>query len=108
MAPRFGNSSRFSPRHPQVKALIEGIAEGSPYLWDLIRADPARLSALLYADPERYFASLLARSFAAIDAAQDEADAMRELRIMKAEAALLIALADIGGALDAATRSPVR
>ena len=67
-------------RHPQVKALIEGIAEGSPYLWDLIRAAPARLSALLSADPEQYFASLLARSFAAIDAAQDEADAMRELR----------------------------
>ena len=83
--------------HPNVRALIQGIAEGSPYLWDLIRADPARLLRLLNADPERYFASVLAGSFAAVDAAQDEADAMRQLRLMKAEAALLIALADIGG-----------
>ncbi|HET7680345.1 MAG TPA: bifunctional [glutamine synthetase] adenylyltransferase/[glutamine synthetase]-adenylyl-L-tyrosine phosphorylase, partial [Xanthobacteraceae bacterium] len=84
-------------RHPNVRALIEGIAEGSPYLWDLIRADPARLVTLLTADPEQYFASVLARGFAVLDAAQDEAGAMRQLRIMKAEAALLIALADIGG-----------
>lgn len=83
--------------HPNVRALIEGIAEGSPYLWDLIRADPARLVTLLTADPEQYFGSVLARSFAAVDAAQEEADAMRQLRVMKAEAALLIALADIGG-----------
>src|SRR4051794_25712514 len=70
---------RFEPifaENPCVRALIEGIAEGSPYLWDLIRADPARCLTLLTADPERHFPSLLARSFAAVDAAGDEADAM--------------------------------
>src|SRR5829696_538760 len=84
-------------QHPQVRALVEGIAEGSPYLWDLIRADPPRFIALLSADPEQHLAWILAQGFAAVDATQDEAEAMQQLRAMKAEAALLIALADIGG-----------
>src|SRR6185369_2803148 len=42
-------------------------------------------------------ASVLAESFAAVDVAQEEAAVMQQLRAMKAEAALLIALADIGG-----------
>ncbi len=45
------SSSRFSPV-PKLRALIEGIAEGSPYLWDLMRADPARLVRSLDADPD--------------------------------------------------------
>lgn len=83
--------------HPAVRTLIEGIAESSPYLWDLIRADPARLVTLLKADPDKHLAAVLARSFDAVDAAEAEDEAMRLLRRMKAEAALLIALADIGG-----------
>jgi glutamate-ammonia-ligase adenylyltransferase len=83
--------------NPNIRPLIEGIAEGSPYLWELIRSDPARFIALLAADPEQHVAALLADGFAAVDVAQDEAEAMRQLRVMKAEAALLIALADIGG-----------
>jgi glutamate-ammonia-ligase adenylyltransferase len=83
--------------HPLVGTLIEGIAEGSPFLWDLIRADPGRLLAIVKADPEQHLASILARSFHAVDATREEDEAMRLLRGMKAEAALLIALADIGG-----------
>ncbi len=84
--------------HPHVRALIEGIAEGSPYLWDL---DLQGSRAARHAPRRRIQSDILRRcsprSFAAVDAAQDEADAMRQLRVMKAEAALLIALADIGG-----------
>ena len=29
--------------YPRLRALLVGIAEGSPYLWDLARADPARV-----------------------------------------------------------------
>src|SRR5207247_2021069 len=36
---------------PPVEALIAGIAEGSPFLWELIRAEPARLLTLLQSDP---------------------------------------------------------
>src|SRR6266508_3453078 len=80
-----------------VRALIEGIADGSPYLWQLASAEPARLLALLQPAPDAHFAALLPTAAAAVAATDDEAEAMRLLRRMKAEAALLIALCDIGG-----------
>ena len=52
---------------------------------------------VLTSDPDRRFDTLLAETSAAVDALEDEAEAMRLLRRMKAEAALSIALADIGG-----------
>ena len=83
--------------HPTLNTLIAGIAEASPYLWDLARADPARLLSLLDADPDRRLKDILDGATRAIAATQDQAEVMRQLRRMKGEAALLIALADIGG-----------
>ncbi|HSV23541.1 MAG TPA: bifunctional [glutamine synthetase] adenylyltransferase/[glutamine synthetase]-adenylyl-L-tyrosine phosphorylase [Xanthobacteraceae bacterium] len=82
--------------HPSVRALMDAIASSSTYLWDLVCADPARLAALLQSDPDERLANICAN---AADLPRDatDTDAMRFLRIMKAEAALLIALADIGG-----------
>jgi glutamate-ammonia-ligase adenylyltransferase len=82
---------------PQAHAILLGIAEASPYLFDLIRADPARLLRLLDGDPDRYLAELIDNTCRAVSAAGSEADAMQSLRRMKSEAALLIALCDIGG-----------
>jgi glutamate-ammonia-ligase adenylyltransferase len=82
---------------PKVEALLLGLADGSPYLWELASAEPDRLLAVLEADPGERLTDLLAKSAKAAAAAKDEAAAMRCLRRMKAEAALLIALADIGG-----------
>jgi glutamate-ammonia-ligase adenylyltransferase len=84
--------------HPPVRALIEAIASGSTHLWDLARADPGRLVALIQSDPDAHVSGLLAAA-AEIERAS-EAQAMRLLRVAKAEAALLIALADIGGVWD--------
>jgi glutamate-ammonia-ligase adenylyltransferase len=84
-------------RTPAARRLIEGIAEGSPFLWQLATEDPARLLRLLDGDPEAHLAALLAGAAAGVPAATDEAEAMQRLRRLKAEAALLIALADIGG-----------
>jgi glutamate-ammonia-ligase adenylyltransferase len=81
----------------RVEALLAGIAESSPFLWDLVSADPARLHALLCDDPVRHLQELLAKAGRAAAAAKTEAAAMRHLRRMKAEAALLIGLADLGG-----------
>ena len=78
--------------------LLGGIAEAAPYLWDLIRADPARLLRLLSGDPEEELAALLADDARAPPRRRaGPRPLMRILRRMKAEAALLIALADIGG-----------
>src|SRR4051812_21093226 len=82
---------------PKVEALLAGLADSSPFLWDLATAHPERLLALLNANPDTHLAGLLAKAAKAVAAAKDEAAAMRLLRRMKAEAALLIALADIGG-----------
>ena len=88
---------RLFAAHPQVRALILGLADGSPHLWDLASADPARLVRVLESDPEARFDALLADTVAAISSTRDEAYVMQLLRRMKAEASLLIALADIGG-----------
>ena len=94
-----GKTLRAPARRPStLKTLMAGLAEGSPYLWDLARAAPERLVALLESGagaPLRRTCSPTRRAL--IAAAGDEAEVMRLLRRMKAEAALLIALADIGG-----------
>jgi len=83
--------------HPALAAILAGIAEASPYLWDLAGADLPRLMRLLRGNPETDLAALLARTRQAAATASGRDALMGELRRMKAEAALLIALADIGG-----------
>jgi glutamate-ammonia-ligase adenylyltransferase len=83
--------------HPRLASLLGGIAETSPYLWDLVRADPARLLRLISSDADGELIGLLARARDAVAAAKGPAALMGVLRRAKAEAALLIALADIGG-----------
>ena len=82
---------------PLTRTILTGIAEFSPYLFDLVRRDPARLIRLLKSDPDRQLASLIEEARCAVSVAPDDAEAMRALRRMKSEAALLIALCDIGG-----------
>ncbi len=83
--------------NPIVSTLLESLSESSPYLWELASLEPTRLLRLLQSDPEQHFASLLAEHGRDAGSSADAADAMRILRRMKSEAALLIALADIGG-----------
>ena len=85
---------------PAVEALLLGIADHSPYLWQLARMEPPRLARLLDTSPEQAFEDLLAQTRAACDGAGDEAQVMELLRKAKQETALLIALADIGGVWD--------
>jgi glutamate-ammonia-ligase adenylyltransferase len=81
---------------PFAKTILAGIAEFSPYLFDLVRADAARLIRLLKCDPEAHLASLIEKTTRDVFVAPSETDVMHLLRRMKAEAALMIALCDIG------------
>jgi glutamate-ammonia-ligase adenylyltransferase len=47
---------------PFAKAILLGIAEFSPYLFDLVRADAARLIRLLACDPESHLAALIEKT----------------------------------------------
>ena len=84
-------------RFPLASTILLGIAEASPYLFDLVRADAARLIRLLECEPEPCLAQLIENTCRDVSAASSEADVMQLLRRMKSEAALLIALCDIGG-----------
>ncbi|MFH3480607.1 bifunctional [glutamine synthetase] adenylyltransferase/[glutamine synthetase]-adenylyl-L-tyrosine phosphorylase [Xanthobacter variabilis] len=85
---------------PASRDVVRGVAEGSPFLMELIRSEPQRLLRILGSDPAVHLERLIATCAAACLAATEEAEAMRALRRMRSEAALLIALADIGGAFD--------
>jgi glutamate-ammonia-ligase adenylyltransferase len=82
---------------PTIRTLLESLAESSPFLWELASGDAHRLLSLLKGEPESHLTQLLAAGGRAAAQTTDIAEAMRSLRRMKSEAALLIALADIGG-----------
>jgi glutamate-ammonia-ligase adenylyltransferase len=84
-------------RFPLTRTILLGIAEASPYLFDLVRADGARTVRVLQCEPELYLAHLIENTRREVLDASAESDVMQLLRRMKSEAALLIALCDIGG-----------
>ncbi|HZE52036.1 MAG TPA: bifunctional [glutamine synthetase] adenylyltransferase/[glutamine synthetase]-adenylyl-L-tyrosine phosphorylase [Bradyrhizobium sp.] len=82
---------------PRARTILLGIAEASPYLFDLVRADAARALRVLECEPELHLAQLIEETRSEVSAASHEADVMQKLRRTKSEAAFLIALCDIGG-----------
>ena len=63
---------------PFVRAILLGIAEFSPYLFDLIRADAARLARLLACDPEQHLAALIEKTARDVLVAPGESDVMQQ------------------------------
>ena len=92
----------------RTRDCLLGLADHSPYLWALVREDPARLVRLLRRPPGESLDALVRALVTRRD--DDEAQLMRALRRAKRELALLIALADIGGVWDvvAATEALTR
>lgn len=82
---------------PTVQALLQGVASGSPYLTTLMLRDAARLERVLLTDPSQRLTDMRGELEAALASAVSITDAMRALRRYKTEAALIIALADLGG-----------
>ncbi|MEM9631387.1 MAG: bifunctional [glutamine synthetase] adenylyltransferase/[glutamine synthetase]-adenylyl-L-tyrosine phosphorylase [Pseudomonadota bacterium] len=81
-----------------LEGFLSGIIGNSPYLRDLMLADPPRLLSLLSEAPEARVDRLLAE--APVSWMEDEAGTMRALRLLKQDLALTLGLADISGAID--------
>ncbi|PQA87261.1 bifunctional [glutamine synthetase] adenylyltransferase/[glutamine synthetase]-adenylyl-L-tyrosine phosphorylase [Hyphococcus luteus] len=80
-----------------ARALLKGVAGASPYLRRLALGRKDGLAAMFAAPPHETLKDILARAESVAEA--DGMDAqMKALREAKQDAALLIALADIGGA----------
>ncbi|MBK1635611.1 glutamine-synthetase adenylyltransferase [Rhodovulum adriaticum] len=85
-------AERFAAQPPELRELLAGTAGCSPYLWGLMTREGDWLEPALAGDPDAAFAALL-----------DEVRALPQealktgLRQAKRRAALLIALADLGG-----------
>lgn len=84
--------------HEPSAALVAGILAHSPFLTQIMRRDPEGLLASLTMSPEDRRDALLAGIAAFATPETATADLMRELRRFRQATALLIALADIGGA----------
>ena len=84
--------------HPASRELVAGILAHSPFLTQIMRRDPAGLLASLTGDPAERRDGLLRDMAANGGPEATTADLMRELRRFRQAMALLVALADIGGA----------
>lgn len=84
--------------HAASRDLVAGILAHSPFLAQIMRRDPEGLLASLMADPQERCDTLLADIAAFAGAQIATPDLMRELRRLRQAMALLIALADLGGA----------
>ncbi len=82
---------------PAVRALLGGIEAGSPHLTGLIRRDPDRFCRIMRQGPETHLDTLIDDLRTDLREAGDQKSLMAILRRFKAEAALLIACADLGG-----------
>jgi glutamate-ammonia-ligase adenylyltransferase len=79
--------------------LLEAVFGNSPYLGRLAIREVGALGEYLAAGPDTVLKAAIALARAVVHS-QDEAAAMKQLRIAKRRAALAIALADISGAWD--------
>ncbi|HRJ68453.1 MAG TPA: bifunctional [glutamine synthetase] adenylyltransferase/[glutamine synthetase]-adenylyl-L-tyrosine phosphorylase [Beijerinckiaceae bacterium] len=82
-------------RSPAARDLLAGIRDGAGFLWRLILQDTDRLASLLEDDPQHHIERICAIARATAELSS-EPDAMRRLRRLRAEAALLVALCDLG------------
>lgn len=82
--------------HKGLGSFLAAVFDASPFLRQIALDDPARLVAILTADPDAHFSRRMAE-VAALWRETDEATLMTRLRQARAEVALLVGLADLGG-----------
>ncbi|MGB8275551.1 MAG: bifunctional [glutamine synthetase] adenylyltransferase/[glutamine synthetase]-adenylyl-L-tyrosine phosphorylase [Alphaproteobacteria bacterium] len=82
---------------PAGRRLLESVFGNSPFLTECLLAEPAFFRGLLVSGPDAVFERLMTGLGAAPGPESDTAGVMRELRVARRRAALLVALADIAG-----------
>src|SRR5689334_19296419 len=87
-------------RHAAAHGLVAAVAEGSPFLTDLVAGDPGYAVECLTEAPENLLERLCRSLRAAGSAIEDSDDMSVVLRLRRREAALLTAMADLGGVWD--------
>ncbi len=80
-----------------TRALLEAMADHSPFLWRIACADVEGLKRILLNDPTTESRRTLDELRVVCATFSDEAELMKKLRKTRARMALLIALADTGG-----------
>jgi glutamate-ammonia-ligase adenylyltransferase len=93
-------SLRALPDWPRLEAALLGVADQSPFLWGLVRRDPARLLRIRERDPAEALDVSLRKLSACHEEDCTEARAMSLLRKAKQDVALIVALADLIGDID--------
>jgi [glutamine synthetase] adenylyltransferase / [glutamine synthetase]-adenylyl-L-tyrosine phosphorylase len=83
---------------PKVRQLLLGIADHSSYLWRLIARDHERLLSLLDQPPHQSLQAILNEVEVTSASSETDSEIMDALRHAKQRSALLVALADLGGA----------
>ncbi|WP_316859826.1 bifunctional [glutamine synthetase] adenylyltransferase/[glutamine synthetase]-adenylyl-L-tyrosine phosphorylase [uncultured Cohaesibacter sp.] len=81
--------------HPGLRIFLASVLENSSFLRELMLRDPSRLSAILSEEPESRIRRLVKAALE--EQCDSEARIMQHLRIIKQDAALTIALADLAG-----------
>ena len=87
------------PKKPPVAAFLAAVMDCSPFLRSLILDDPARLAAIVAANPAARLKQITVATAAAWRDTSEPA-LMAVLRRARQEVALLAALADLGGVWD--------
>ncbi len=93
---RDGVGAVFDRLKPRERALVEGVAGCSPYIFRLMARDFALVIEILHATPRRML-ERACETAAKAGATDSQAEQIKILRRAKDEAALTIALADIAG-----------
>ncbi|WP_417515355.1 bifunctional [glutamine synthetase] adenylyltransferase/[glutamine synthetase]-adenylyl-L-tyrosine phosphorylase [Minwuia sp.] len=86
--------------HDRFRSLLDGVFAGSPYLTNLVMRESDLVCSLMDRDPDQAMAEVFAELSARPDATASSRAVSTQLRRAKRRAALLIALADLGGVHD--------
>ncbi len=80
--------------------LLDGVFGNSPFLTRIILRELGWLANSFGAPPQQSFDALIAAMSSEVAKAEDNAAAMKAMRIAKARAAAFVALGDLGGVFD--------